>query len=127
MFHLSIRTVPRLLFALAMAALLHEAIEPGHVTPFVVARDDLEHGLWAYALTILGVAAFPRTRAVYIALVLLLLSGVGEGVQSLVGRSLELSDWLASVAGVAAALAPMALLWVRERVLRGRALPRPAD
>ncbi|MBW3559364.1 MAG: hypothetical protein KY446_04595 [Proteobacteria bacterium] len=113
----------RLLFALAVAVLLHEAIEPSHEPGLVIAKDDLEHGLWAYGLTILGVAAFPRTRALLIGGVLLVLSAAAEGVQPLVGRSAEWSDWLGSAAGVGAALAPMLLLWIRERVLRGRASP----
>ena len=110
----------RLLLAVALAVVLHEAIEPAHDPMVSVARDDLEHALWGYLLTILGVAAFPRTRALVVAGGLLALSGLAEAVQAWVGRSTELRDWLGSAAGVAAALLPMTLLWVRERLLRGR-------
>ena len=113
----------RLLLALALAVVLHEAIEPAHDPVVTVARDDLEHALWGYLLTILGVAAFPRARALVVAAALLALSALAEAAQAGVGRSTELSDWLGSAAGVAAALLPMTLLWVRERLLRGRASP----
>lgn len=119
------RLPARIAFSVALALVLHEAIEPGHRPALSMGRDDLEHALWAYVLTILGVAAFPRTRALLIALLLLGLSAVAEAIQTLVGRSAELNDWLSAVVGVAAAIAPMMLLWVRERLLRGR--PSPAD
>ena len=117
------RFAARLLLALALAVVLHEAIEPAHAPAVTVGRDDLEHALWGYLLTILGVAAFPRIRALVVAGGLLALSAVAEAVQAWVGRSTELSDWLGSAAGVAAALLPMTLLWVRERLLRGRSWP----
>jgi VanZ family protein len=92
--------------ALALAVALYQAISPHHVA-VSIPRDDLEHALWAYGLTALGIAAFPQTRAVFIGAVLIASSGVAELLQPLVGRGAELSDWASSAAGVAAAMAPL--------------------
>jgi hypothetical protein len=100
------------LFALVMAALprppeLHVWDKWQHMAAFVV-------------LTVLGRAAYPRLGWTKLMLALVAFGGLIELVQMLpeIHRDSQLSDWLADIIAVVAALAAAGLI---ERIRRARA------
>lgn len=80
--------------------------------------DSVAHAALFYALSVLMLAALPRSRAVDMALALTLIGGLSEVVQGLVGRDMDVRDWMADAVGVAAAFAPAAVAQFRALVRR---------
>lgn len=74
--------------------------------------DKLQHLLAFAGLTALAAAAHPRTRFVKIGIGMALYGALIEIVQSIpaLNRQAELLDWAADIAGIALALAALALL-----------------
>ncbi|HET6969560.1 MAG TPA: hypothetical protein VFH92_00420 [Phenylobacterium sp.] len=76
--------------------------------------DKVAHGALFYALTLLMLGALPRSRMGDMALVLVAIGGASEVVQGVVGRDMDVFDFLADSVGVAAAVAPAYLAAFRR-------------
>ena len=109
-------------FITAVIFTFYSAVIPPRHALQLVPWDKAEHFIAFYALTGLGVAAFPRRRLWVIAV---LLSGFGaliELVQGLpiVHRDRDFWDWVADTLAIMAALSPMLLVWWRGQVRSGQ-------
>ncbi|MGA7673987.1 MAG: VanZ family protein [Rhizomicrobium sp.] len=84
--------------------------------------DKAEHFAAFYVLTVLAAAAFPRRSLLLIAVMMSAFGAFIELAQALpiVNRDCDFWDWVADTIAVAAALAPMALVWWRTEA--GRAI-----
>ena len=84
----------------------------------LVPWDKAEHFIAFYALTGLGVAAFPRHQLWVIGVLLSSLGALIEFVQglSIVHRDRDFWDWVADTLAIIAALSPMLLVWWRGLV-----------
>jgi hypothetical protein len=114
--------VARIAFFAALVFTFYSAVIPPRHAVQLVPWDKAEHFIAFYALTGLAVAAFPKANLFVIAA---LLSGFGaliEIVQGLpmVHRDRDFWDWVADSIAIAAALAPMLLVWWRGQVRSGR-------
>lgn len=78
--------------------------------------DTVAHALLAYGLTVLSLAAFPRSRASDIALAAIALSVASEMAQALVGREMSLHDIAGDTAGIVVAYAPVAVGRLRQLI-----------
>jgi hypothetical protein len=109
-------------FFAALIFTFYSAVIPPAQAVQLVPWDKAEHFIAFYALTGLGVAAFPRRHLLLLAV---LLSGFGaliEFVQGLdiVHRDRDFWDWVADTIAIVAALAPMLLVWWRALVKSGQ-------
>jgi hypothetical protein len=115
----------RLAQAVFVAALIFTCysavIPPSHALQ-LVPWDKAEHFIAFYALTGLGVAAFPRRPLWVVAVSLSVLGALIEVVQglSIVHRDRDFWDWVADTTAIIAALSPMLLVWWRGQVHSGQ-------
>jgi VanZ family protein len=112
-----IRPPDRLLqaaFFVAAVVAFTAAIWPQPVMPEAANGDKAIHFTSFYVLEFLALMAF-RKRLVLPAVGLVLLGGLIEVVQGMVGRDRSGWDWLADILGVVAAAAPMAAAAIRRR------------
>jgi hypothetical protein len=115
----------RLAKAVFVAALIFTCysavIPPSHALQ-LVPWDKAEHFIAFYALTGLGVAAFPRRQLWVIGALLSALGALIEFVQglSVVHRDRDFWDWVADTIAIIAALSPMLLVWWRGQVRSGQ-------
>jgi VanZ family protein len=93
--------------------LLAVALMPSGVVP-VAPSDNLQHFVSFLALGILGFG-WVSTRSILMFTALTSLGGAIELLQPLFGREADFLDWLADVAGVAAALTIVAIAQARRR------------
>ncbi|MGA1343751.1 MAG: hypothetical protein ACO33A_12060 [Hyphomonas sp.] len=80
-----------------------------------LASDKVNHITGCYVLTLLILAALPGLRPSLLAALIVLAGGVVEAAQAEVGREASLSDFLANLAGVLAAVLPIWLARLRSR------------
>jgi hypothetical protein len=109
-------------FFAALIFTFYSAVIPPAQAVQLAPWDKAEHFMAFYALTGLGAAAFPKRPLWVIAV---LLSGFGaliEFVQGLdiVHRDMDFWDWVADTLAIAAALAPMLLVWWRALARSGQ-------
>jgi hypothetical protein len=84
--------------------------------------DKAEHFIAFYVLTGLAVLAYPKRNLFVLALLLSAFGALIEFVQGLpiVHRDRDFWDWVADTIAIAAALAPMLLVWWRAQVRSGQ-------
>ena len=112
----------RTAFFAALGFTFYSAVIPPRDALQLVPWDKAEHFIAFYALTGLAVAAFPKRNLFVLAVLLSAFGALIEIVQGLpmVHRDRDFWDWVADTAAIAAALAPMALVWWRARVKSGQ-------
>jgi len=107
----------RLALALVLAVAVYGALDPHHNAQAAMPTPDVvEHIFFGYLLTILTIASLPRLNpwlvgGVYFA------AGAGLEIGQILGvisGTFQPRDLIANVAGVIAALAPMALARFRK-------------
>lgn len=103
-------------FFSALLFTFYSAVIPPHQAVQLVPWDKAEHFIAFYALTGLAAAAFPRRHLFLIAASLSGFGALIEFVQGLplVHRDRDFWDWVADTLAIAAALAPMILVWWRR-------------
>jgi hypothetical protein len=109
-------------FFAALVFTFYSAVIPPQKAVQLVPWDKAEHFLAFYALTGLGVAAFPRRNLFLIAVLLSAFGAFIEFVQglSIVHRDRDFWDWIADTVAIIMALAPMILVWWRRVVRSGQ-------
>ena len=118
----------RAVLAVVFGVALYGALDPRHdhaaLTP---PPDVVEHVMYGYLLTLLTIASLPRVNPWLIGAGFLAVGGGFELTQvfGLVSGTFQAKDVAANVAGVAAALAPMALARLRRRPPDGGPGPDP--
>ena len=90
--------------------------QPGQIHPHLFPWDKAEHFSAFFALTLCSLAAFPKTRLLWIALAL---SGCGaliEVVQAIpfLHRDSDVKDWIADTAAVAAVISVVIVARLRR-------------
>jgi hypothetical protein len=112
----------QLAFFAALVFTFYSAVIPPQNAVQIVPWDKAEHFLAFYALTGLGVAAFPRRNLFVIAALLSAFGAFIEFVQglSIVNRDRDFWDWVADTVAISMALAPMILVWWRRVARSGQ-------
>jgi hypothetical protein len=114
--------IAQLAFFAALIFTFYSAVIPPQQAVHLVPWDKAEHFIAFYALTGLAVAGFPKRNLFALAA---LLSGFGALIEfaqglDIVHRDRDFWDWVADTVAVAAALAPMILVWWRGVVRSGQ-------
>jgi hypothetical protein len=114
--------VAQAVFIAAVIFTFYSAVIPPRHALQLVPWDKAEHFIAFYALTGLGVAAFPRRRLWVIAVLLSAFGALIELVQGLplVHRDRDFWDWVADTLAIFAALSPMLLVWWRGQARSGQ-------
>ena len=109
-------------FFAALLFTFYSAVIPPKQAVQLVPWDKAEHFIAFYALTGLGVAAFPRRNLFILGGLLSAFGAFIEFVQGLdiVHRDRDFWDWAADTIAIIAALAPMLLVWWRGVVSSGQ-------
>ncbi len=109
-------------FFAALIFTFYSAVIPPSYAWHLVPWDKAEHFIAFYALTGLAGAAFPRRNLLVIAALLSAFGALIELVQGLdiVRRDRDFWDWVADTLAIAAALAPMLLVWWRGLASAGQ-------
>jgi len=109
-------------FFAALIFTFYSAVIPPQQAVTLAPWDKAEHFMAFYALTGLGMAAFPRRNLFWIAAWLSAFGAFIEFVQGLpiVHRDRDFWDWVADTIAIGAALAPMLLVWWRGVVRSGQ-------
>ena len=110
----------RVALALVLGVALYGALNPRHDHAANAPPPDVvEHVMYGYLLTLLTIASLPRVNPWLIGAGFLVVGAGFELTQAvgLVSGTFQAKDLAANVAGVAAALAPMALM--RRRLMAG--------
>jgi VanZ family protein len=102
----SLRTITRILFCLAAAAVTVLSLLPQRDLPKVGVSDKLEHALSYFVLAILGSFGFREPRGLlYLFVLLCAMGGAVELLQAFSpGRSPDVFDALANATGAAAGI-----------------------
>ena len=108
----------RIAFFAALIFTFYSAVIPPSQALQLVPWDKALHFIAFYGLTGLAVAAFPRHPLWVIAAALSAFGAFIEFVQGLsfVHRDRDFWDWVADTIAIAAAMAPMLLVWWRRWV-----------
>jgi multisubunit Na+/H+ antiporter MnhF subunit len=114
--------IAQVAFFAALIFTFYSAVIPPQEALQLVPWDKAEHFIAFYALTGLAVAAFPRRNLFLVAGLLSFFGALIEFVQGLaiVHRDRDFWDWVADTIAIAAALAPMILVWWRRVVKSGQ-------
>jgi VanZ family protein len=119
-----IRTAVAIL-GLALAALL---LGPDtHLEDMLGVSDKIAHAAAFYTLTLGLFACFPRNRRTDLGLIVILIGGGTEVIQSLVGRDGNFPDFAADATGIVAAMLPATIERVRISIRQQPAAARPAQ
>jgi VanZ family protein len=78
--------------------------------------DTVAHGLLFYALTLVLLAALPRSRSMELVLAMMAIGAASEVAQAMVGREMSFNDFAGDSVGVLAAYAPVMVGRLRELV-----------
>jgi hypothetical protein len=113
----SLARLAKVAFFAALLFTFYSAVIPPEHAMQLVPWDKAEHFIAFYALTGLAAAAFPRRHILAIAVLLSAFGALIEIVQGLpiVHRDKDFWDWVADTLAIAAALAPMLLVWWRRQ------------
>ena len=111
-----LRHLAQLAFFAALIFTFYSAVIPSAAAFQLVPWDKAEHFIAFYGLTGLAVAGFPTVRLWLIAIALSGFGALIEIVQglALVRRDRDFWDWVADTLAIAAAMAPMLLVWWRN-------------
>ena len=112
-----LRHLAQAAFFAALIFTFYSAVIPPAQALQLVPWDKAEHFIAFYGLTGLAVAGFPKSRLWVIAATLSAFGALIEFVQGLsfVHRDRDFWDWVADTIAIAAAMAPMLLVWWRNQ------------
>ena len=109
----------RIAFWIAVLVAFTAAVVPAQDSPEVLPWDKAQHFLAFYVLAILAAAAYPRSSLLGIGAVLSAFGALIEFVQMIpaLHRDAEFLDWVADTVAIAAALLPVTLIAIRQRLV----------
>lgn len=112
--------VARAGFLLAVIAVVLAVVLPPRYVPDFVRSTYLQHFAAYYVVSLLGLAASPRTRISIVALRIVVFATAMESFHLLTGARVRplIDNWVADMGGLAAAIAPIAVARFRRRFER---------